>query len=490
MKLRNTLYILGCLMALFACSDNGIDDPDDKKTDTNTKKISTDYIKFSNESVLAKADDELLYVTVYTNLEYDSLVFYHNNIDMFGDQEQTENSATSTRANRKGMNFAIEINKNTNRQARTALLVCQSKNDKEVSDTLIVEQEGTSNNVSDNTSDDGKVEILQAHSEGTGIPIVLMGDGFGSEEIKDGTYLEVMNKAKENLFSEEPMKSLQSRFDVYMVYAVSENNNIGKRYKTVFSTNIANDGTTNITGDTTKVNRYAAKAVSDVSSAHIAVILNSHDYAGITWSYVPYTEADSRVSSEKQQPKYWSLSFCPVIDSLRSEAFRTVLVHEVVGHGIGKLADEYSYKEYGSITKSDSTEIEESHPYSYFLNVSASQEKTPWDEFLNDSYCTDLGEDIGVYEGGYTYMSGVWRPTKESMMNSNNYPFNAPSRKAFYDMIMTRTGSEASTYASFCAWDSGHRPDYERYKTANATSRSAGGTSRPRFSPPKAVPFK
>lgn len=462
---------------LAACADNGIDGTEDNETDSNSKKTTTDYIRFSEETVRIKAADTVLYVTVYTNLDDNDIAFYHNSNDMFGSQDETESNATSRGAGRQGLRFAIKTNQNPNRQVRAALLVAESIDNEEVSDTIIVEQEGTSNNVSDDMSDDGKVETLQAHSEGTGIPIVLMGDGFGSEEIKDGTYLEVMNTTKDYLFSEEPMKSLLPRFDVYVVYAVSENNNVGKRYKTAFSTEIANDGTTSITGDETAVNKYASKAVSNVDSAHIAVILNSHDYAGVTYFYEP----------DKEQAPYWSLSYCPVIDSLKSEYFRTVLVHEVVGHGIGKLADEYYYEEQGAITQADSMDIEECQPYNYYLNVSTSELQTPWDDFLNDSYCADNGEDIGVYLGGFTYISGVWRPTEESMMNSNNYPFNAPSRKALYDMIMTRTGGEASDYASFCAWDSHHRPDYDYYKTANAKSRSTGGITRPHFAPPRTV---
>lgn len=477
MKLNRILWLLASVLMLAACADNGIDDSESDETDSNTKKTTTDYIKFSDETVRIKADDEVLYVTVYTNLDDDDIVFYHNSVDMFGSQDETENNTTSTRAGQQGLNFAIKTNKNPNKQVRHALLVAESSSNEEVSDTIIVEQEGTSNNVSDDTSADGKVDTLLTHSEGAGIPIVLMGDGFGSEEIKDGTYLEVMNTTKDYLFSEEPMKSLMPRFDVYVVYAVSENNNVGPRYKTAFSTEIANDGTTTITGDEKAVNKYASKAVSNVDSAHIAVILNSHDYAGVTYFYEP----------DKDQTLHWSLSYCPVIDSLKSEYFRTVLVHEVVGHGIGKLADEYSYEEQGAITKEDSADIADCQPYNYYLNVSISEQQTPWDDFLNGSYCADWGEDIGVYSGGFTYISGVWRPTEESMMNSNNYPFNAPSRKALYDMIMTRTGGKASDYDSFCAWDSGHRPDYDYYKTANAKSRSTGGMAKPHFAPPRTV---
>lgn len=53
-----------------------------------------------------------------------------------------------------------------------------------------------------------------------------MGDGFLDTDIVNGTYDEVMNKAMENLFTEEPLKSLQSYFNVYSVMAVSAVTNL------------------------------------------------------------------------------------------------------------------------------------------------------------------------------------------------------------------------------------------------------------------------
>lgn len=59
---------------------------------------------------------------------------------------------------------------------------------------------------------------------GKGLPIVLMGDGFIDTEINDGTYDAVMDKTFENLFTEEPIKSLRDYFNVYAVTAVSKHN--------------------------------------------------------------------------------------------------------------------------------------------------------------------------------------------------------------------------------------------------------------------------
>lgn len=75
-------------------------------------------------------------------------------------------------------------------------------------------------------SADKTVRVLQTATKGNGIPIVLMGDGFIDKEIADGTYSKVMEKTLENIFTEEPIRSLRDYFNVYTVTAVSKNNTL------------------------------------------------------------------------------------------------------------------------------------------------------------------------------------------------------------------------------------------------------------------------
>ena len=78
-------------------------------------------------------------------------------------------------------------------------------------------------------------------------------------------------------------------------------------------------------------------------------------------------------------------------------------------------------------------------------------------------------EAIGVYEGGYTYVSGVYRPTEESMMNSNQSPFNAPSRYAIYKMVMELgEGRTDVPYDEFAAFDAQHKPERWNYSTTRS----------------------
>ena len=96
--------------------------------------------------------------------------------------------------------------------------------------TATVVQKGSqSGQESADYSQDRKVKTLQTHTEGEGIPLVLMGDGFMDVDIAGGYYDEVMARAMDNLFTEEPVRSLRGYFDVYSVTAVSRRNSFTTR---------------------------------------------------------------------------------------------------------------------------------------------------------------------------------------------------------------------------------------------------------------------
>jgi hypothetical protein len=47
---------------------------------------------------------------------------------------------------------------------------------------------------------------------------------------------------------------------------------------------------------------------------------------------------------------------------------------------------------------------------------------------------------VGVYEGGYYYTYGVWRPELTSCMINNLAYYNAPSREAIVKRILAKAG--------------------------------------------------
>ena len=84
-------------------------------------------------------------------------------------------------------------------------------------------------------SEDGKVTTLQTATTGKGVDLVILGDGFSDKQVTNGTLQKTAKAAMEDLFSVEPYKSLRDRFNVYLVSAVSKNNEYFNGGQTAFS---------------------------------------------------------------------------------------------------------------------------------------------------------------------------------------------------------------------------------------------------------------
>lgn len=375
--------------------------------------------------------------------------------------------------------FRIEVLPNETRDLREAtfqVYVVDPENEDNVlmqSEMINIRQEGKPVETSNDYSADKQVSVLQVHSKGNGVPIVIMGDGFVDREIADGYYEEVMKKAMENLFTEEPIRSLREYFDVWAVTAVSRNNAFGEEYNTAFECVLEGNGSSGIKGSDEKVLEYIA-AVEDLKPEKIKetlaiVLLNTSVYAGTT--SIGY-KLDGEEMSE------FAIGYCPVIENLESETFRQVLCHECVGHGLAKLLDEYSYEEMGEIPLTLVSTYREFQSYGWAMNVdfTGDENEVIWKHLLQDSRYqgTDaFGETLGVYEGACTYWTGAWRPTNESMMRSNINGFNAPSREAIYKRVMSTAYGETWSYdyEGFVQFDLAHLP-------APASTRATAGSKR------------
>ena len=363
-----------------------------------------------------------------------------------------------SRADYKGSTKTLYVGRNDTPYPREGAFILAMKDDKGNYlglDTLWLYQKPYSGSMSADFSQDGKVKLLNEAKEGKGIPFVLMGDGFIDEDINSGYYDEVMNQAMENLFSEEPIKSLRDYFNVWQVTAVSRRNQFNGGNDTAFGT-VPSHQTTGIDVNATAVMNYVKK-VENIDSIHAlaVVILNTNQHKGVTYM----------MRSNKQAAYDYAIALCPVIDSLKSETFRQVLTHEAIGHGFAKLADEYVRSTEGSATEEDIKELKEMHEkWAWFMNVDSEQDSTKvlWSRFIFDSEYAN--EKIGTYEGGYTFFKGVYRPTENSMMNQDDAPFNAPSRRAIYNKVMELGLDKQPSYEEFVAFDRQHKPTKWSYK--------------------------
>lgn len=276
----------------------------------------------------------------------------------------------------------------------------------------------------------------------------------------------------ENLFTEEPLKSLRNYFNIYSVTAVSRSNRFDG-YNTAFGCQMAGGMSTLITGNDENVIDYIQCIENiDLYETLAVVVLNSPSYAETT--YFGYYNENNQVTE-------LAIAYCPIIYDLENESFRQVLVHEAVGHGFAKLEDEYSYEENGKIPSSEISRVKMLQSYGWAQNVDFTQDENTilWSSFLKDSRYTS--ESIGIYEGACTYMSGVYRPTEDSMMNTNTCGFNAPSRKAIYDMVMKRGENRETSYEEFTVFDKQNPSENQTFSRNSVSTSSSRQFACPHF---------
>ncbi len=303
--------------------------------------------------------------------------------------------------------------------------------------------------ISTDFSQDGTTGTLQTATKGKGINIVLMGDAYSDRKIADGTYKADMEYMYNNLFTEEPYKSFKDCFNVYYVNVVSATDGYehgGSAFGGYFA------GGTEVGGNDNAVFDYALDILSeaDMDEAMLIVAMNSDAYAGTCYMYHPENYNDYGSGT--------SVSYFP--KESNEQAFAQVLHHEACGHGFAKLADEYSYENMGAVPDDEiSSTQSQQNSWGWWKNVdfTSNPSAVRWSYFLSDARYANDG--LGVFEGGLTYWTGVWRPTDNSIMRHNTDGFNAPSREAIYYRIhkLAYGASWEYDYEEFATWDAINR---------------------------------
>lgn len=434
-----------------------------------TVRQSGNYAMFDQDEYHVGAEGGRVSMTFKSNMgSSDGLSVAYQNLDWLSFDVKEKTRA----AEWQGAVTDVIVEPNTQKEKRWATFALVQMQDDEhwvELDTANIVQAGLSSGYeSADYAEDGKVSVLQTHTMGHGIPVVLMGDGFTDRDIADSTYWTVMNKTMENLFTEEPVRSMRDYFDIYMVTAVSKHDAVGEDYETAFSC-IPDIMSSNIQADDDKVIVYAEKVNRpDSLNMLTVVVLNTNVHNGVTYLY----------GNEKKTLQF-AIAFCPITNHLESEEFREVLIHEAIGHGLAKLADEYGYEKNGKPDDKTLATIKELHKSDWMKNIDTTGEsaKVVWWPFIADERFSE--EIIGTYEGAYTYTQGVWRPTENSMMNANDCPFNAPSRKVIYDKIRyLGENAPASSFEEFVVFDTAHKPEQWDYTTR------ASHTAKRKLAPP------
>lgn len=295
--------------------------------------------------------------------------------------------------------------------------------------------------------DENQSISLQSSSKGKGIDLVFLGDGYDAADISEGTYLKDMKQEMEYLFAIEPYKSYREYFNVYTAFAISGDSGvdaINAWRNTKFHVNLG-DGVSRVTADYIKALDYCAEYVPQTVNGPApmvgcVLVANSDMYEGIT-----YSVGDS---------------FCSVVTK-SSESYPNdasgIVQHEVGGHGIGWLGDEYVYH-YDNIRRCGCEccghvwELEKDHAIGWSLNLSlvGMHKDVPWSHLV---FNPDYGDIVDVYEGGYFHSRGVYRSELNSCMNNNVAYYSTWCRQLIVERIMKLAG-EKFNLADFYANDS------------------------------------
>lgn len=268
-------------------------------------------------------------------------------------------------------------------------------------------------------SKDGEFITVQTATEGNGINLVFMGDGYVDKDI-DGTYLDDMNAGIEKLFAIEPFKSLKPRFNIYIMKVVSPNE-------------FTHDGEQRLKYDANNVYEYLNKIPGlTPETAHVCVIANRPNLYMVS-GYADMNDNGGSIA--------W----------IQEGKASSVIVHEAGGHGIGKLLDEYlTGHDDSGLSDEEKERMRQQltamyHARDWGLNLSfySEPEKAPWAHMLADE---DYAGEVGMYQGAWMYPTLCWRSTENSVMNNDYSRFNAPSREAIYKQVMKASEGEAWSF--------------------------------------------
>ena len=341
--------------------------------------------------------------------------------------------------------YTFTVSANTTSSSRSGEIIFKNVNNSFLTVTV---KQGIQTYTSSDYSQDGQVTRIHSATVGKGIDVVFVGDAFADKD--QDLFNKYVKLGKEAFFTEEPFRSTKDRFNIYRIGSVSKNGIITQEGgDTKFSAQFEQG--TYVGGDNNLVNSFVKASIPsvDLTKTIIFVIINKAKYAGTCHMY-----------SNNQ-------AVCYVPLCRNENDYAQTLRHEGCGHGFGKLADEYFYDSMGRIPDDKVSELKKwkGFAYGFYENVDLTSDQNTilWSKFISDSRYSGK---VGVYEGGYTYPYGVYRPTDNSIMRYNTGGFNAPSREAIYKKIMKFSEGNAWTY------------DYETFVAFDAPARSAEAVTR------------
>lgn len=359
--------------------------------------------------------------------------------------------------------------------------------------------------------------MLQQHTLGDGFHIIIMGDGFTSNDISNQKYRNAVQKASDAIFAQEPMKSLRNYVDIIEVTVPSKHDGVDyTKRQTGFRTSLSSGDDSNVYGDSIAMLNCACKALINAyqitSSAELArrinktlviTLLNTDIYKGVT-----LLALDEDINDDI--PNGYSISYVPAYAKVNNIDVAPYLIrHEGVGHGIAKLADEYCYTNKGVPSSNVITRYMENQHYGFYQNTTYKSTATVANQSFNIESTSWLypfttrseyaSSDVRWYTGAFEYPTRFCRFGDYSIMNAtlradnpsynpNTGTFNVASRAMIYKRIMRASNASWQwDFNTFVGFDAAARNSFATTNARGMAAPSSVITEAPALAAPKLI---
>ena len=231
--------------------------------------------------------------------------------------------------------------------------------------------------------------------------MVVLGDGYTAGEQE--RFREHLDRHLNVLWSIEPFRSYRSYINVYAVEIVSGESGIHcdpehqEERNTPLGMNFSG-GCTNPNARGILVDQDAAREYATLATPHfdqILVLANTDTYGGI----------GGRVATTSG-----------------GNAIGPLITPHEIGHSLGRLQDEYTYSARGVPGGHYDGDEPASTQLTLLTEEEMIEQQAKWWRWLGEE--SEAGGIIGRYEGGMSRVTGVWRPSRHSMMISLGYYFD------------------------------------------------------------------
>lgn len=242
--------------------------------------------------------------------------------------------------------------------------------------------------------------------------MVIMGDGYTAGEMPK--YRAQVDRHLNVMWSIEPFRSYRNYINVYSVEVVSPVSGITcdpevrEKKDTPLRTQFAG-GCTNPNARGINVDQKLAQAVAQQATPaydQILVLANTDTYGGI----------GGRVATTSG-----------------GNSLGVLITPHELGHSLAGLQDEYTYSARGKA----GGPYEGGEPKSIHMTLLTEEEmkakQLKWWRWLGEESLS--GGTIGRFEGGLSRTTGIWRPSKHSMMISVGYYFDQVSLERMVQRI-------------------------------------------------------